>query len=191
MRSRPLQWLARLAVILALVTAPGCDLLKRFKSDKKEVLRRIDRMKAALNRNDWEVIFSQFGDEFAWIADDGRSFQNKKDKKGKIVPTGNSIFRQSMDGLPKNRLGLVMKVEAVKKASDTKYFALVETTLRVRADSGDGEAIAWKSQHTWRIAGDNVFLDELKDLGPKKSIRGTIFNTNPAPPAKKGAAPRF
>ncbi len=171
--------------ILILTTCTGCNLYEMLKNNKKEVARQIDKIKAAVNREDWSYIYQFQDSNFRWQSSDNQIFETVEVKKGKAtekVELGKINFRESINNLPKNRVAFYIKVEEVRKIADDRYVARVKSRLKIRTGAADTDNIYWDSQYTWVKRVEDWFLIEIKDLSIKKSALGNVYDTNPTPP---------
>ncbi len=156
----------------------GCNIIEFFKSDKKEVKRTIDKIKVAINKNDWTTIKAKSTSDFKWTTSEGKTYSNKS-LKGKIKPRGMDRFRASIDDLPDARMSFMMEINEIKKLAKGKYLAKISSRLKIRKGAGDNDNIKWQSLYTWIKKGTEWYFSEVKDLNIKQGNGKLTYNTNP------------
>ncbi len=168
----------------------GCEFLEYFKDPKKGISRRVERMKAAINGDNWTLAHSLMTKDFRWITSDGVTYKPLKRRSGQLIEHGKTQFRESIDKLPRDRIGFFLTVEDVRKITDTRYLALVNSRLKIRRGTADVDNVKWQSNQIWVKVGDQWFLEEIKDLGIKTGNRDVKYYTNPPVPEKKAKKKR-
>ncbi len=164
----------------------GCNIIEFFKSDKKEVKRTIDKIKVAINKNDWTTIKAKSSNDFKWTTSDGKTYSNKS-LKDKIKPLGMDRFRASFDDLPDARISFMMEIDEVKKIANGKYVTKISSRMKIRKGAGNTDNIKWQSLYTWIKKGTEWYFNEVKDLNVKQGNGKFSYNTNPVikPKSKK------
>ncbi len=172
------------------VMSSGCNFLDLFKSNKKQVMRQIDKMKASVNSAQWNVIETMMTDDFTWTTNENTTY-TKTRMLGRTVNLGKKYFQASIDDLPKNRVAYYTSVDEIKKISKTRYFVVVNSRMKIRVGTSGTENINWTSQHTWVLQDGKWLVSSIKDITDKKGNGGTIFESNPTvQPKSKKRRPR-
>jgi len=177
-------YIALILFAIAFVFSSGCNIIEFFKSDKKEVIRTVDKLKVAIYNDDWSKVASRMTNNFRWTTSDNVTFKTIK-LKGKKIQEGKIRFKASIDNLPKNRISFALTVDEIKKVNDTKYFTLITSSLKIHRGAADYDNIRWQSQYRWIKKGTEWIISEIKDVSIKKGTRGLTYNTNPVVEKKK------
>ena len=166
------------AFSVATLFSSGCKFFEFFKSDKKQIIRQIDRMKAGINNLNWPLVQSLMAKDFKWTSSDKITYKTKRRGK-KVKEFGKIFFQESIDKLPKDRMAFYMNVKDIKKVTDTRYMVNVSSRLKIRKGAADHDNIMWDSLHTWVKIGDTWFVSSIKDVTQKVGNRNLHYYTNP------------
>ena len=164
--------------ITALLFSSGCKFLELFKSDKKQIRRQIERIKAAINNDNWNLVTSLMTDDFTWTSSDKIVFKTKKRGRKKIE-FGKRYFQKSIDDLPKNRMAFYMTTTDFKKVTKERYVVTVDSRLKIRKGAADHDNIKWTSLQTWVKVRDKWYVSSIKDITEKIGNRDLHYYTNP------------
>ena len=164
--------------ITSILFSSGCKFLELFKNDKKQIKRQVERIKAAINNDNWKLVNSLMSDEFRWTSSDKVVFKTKKRGRKKIE-FGKRYFQKSIDDLPKNRMAFYMHVTDFKKVTEERYVATVSSRLKIRKGAADNDNIKWISLQTWVKMGDKWYVSSIKDTTEKIGNGGLQYYTNP------------
>ena len=64
--------------IINIFLASGCNFFEFFKSDKKQIKRQVERIKAGINSGKWQLVESLMIDEFQWTSTDKITYKTRK-----------------------------------------------------------------------------------------------------------------
>ena len=140
-------------------------------------------MKAAINGEKQSLVESLMANDFQWTTSEKITYKPRI-KKGKKIEWGKKFFWESIDKLPKDRIGYFLDIDKFNKINETKYIVTVHSRLKVRKGVSVTDNINWKSHQAWEKFGDKWLVSSIKDVTKKSGNRGTKYFTNPVHPKK-------
>ena len=171
-------YLLGILFITSIFISSGCKFYEFFKSDKKQIKRQIERIKAGINNDNWTLVKSLMVEDFKWISSDKVTYKTKR-KGRKKKEFGKIFFQASIDKLPRDRIAFFMNVTELKKVTSDRYIITVSSRLKIRKGAADNDNIKWTSLHTWTKIGDKWKVASIKDITQKIGNRDLHYHTNP------------